>query len=216
MVSDAAHTAGGSDGWSNRKQSGRSSARRRLARNPKLRMRTKPRGSRWSRKRRRNSSTGRVISRFLLPVPQGFGTVQSNGIQITDTNLGLGLGQILLSEQIASLAQSVMDFDGTGNRLFLITNKGLTIVQLPPPALSIGYLSPATGPASGGTTATVRGSGFEAGATTSVGGAGASTTFIDSNTLQITIPPGSVGGARVLIQNPGGTTYSLDAGFTYQ
>ena len=30
-------------------------------------MRRKPRGSRWSRKRRRNSSTGRVIRRFLLP-----------------------------------------------------------------------------------------------------------------------------------------------------
>jgi len=36
--------------WSKRKQSGRSSARRRLARKPKLRIRTKPRGSRWSRK----------------------------------------------------------------------------------------------------------------------------------------------------------------------
>jgi len=42
--------------WSNRKQSGRSSARRRLARKPKLRMRTKPRGSRCSRKRRTSAS----------------------------------------------------------------------------------------------------------------------------------------------------------------
>ena len=40
---------------------------RRLARKPKFRMRTKSRGSRWSKKRRKNSSTGRVISRFLLP-----------------------------------------------------------------------------------------------------------------------------------------------------
>ena len=49
------------------KQSGDSVARLRLARNPKLRMRTNPGGSRWSRKRRRNSSTSRVMSRFLLP-----------------------------------------------------------------------------------------------------------------------------------------------------
>jgi hypothetical protein len=48
------------------KHSGNSEARRRLARNPKLRMRMKLRGSRWSRKRRRNSSTGRVRSRCLL------------------------------------------------------------------------------------------------------------------------------------------------------
>src|ERR1035441_3900557 len=51
---------------SNWKQSGNSAARLRLARKPKLRMRTKPRGSRWSRKRRRNSSTGRVSRRCLL------------------------------------------------------------------------------------------------------------------------------------------------------
>src|SRR5271165_2691554 len=51
---------------SKRAQSGSNRARRRLARKPKLRMRTKPRGSRWSRKRRRNSSTGSVIRRFLF------------------------------------------------------------------------------------------------------------------------------------------------------
>jgi DNA-binding NarL/FixJ family response regulator len=45
----------------------RDPARRRLARKPKWRMRTKPRGSRCSRKRRRNSFTGSVISFFLLP-----------------------------------------------------------------------------------------------------------------------------------------------------
>src|SRR5271165_3543400 len=51
---------------SKRAQSGSNRARRRLARRPKLRMRTTPRGSRWSRKRRRNSSTGSVIRRFLF------------------------------------------------------------------------------------------------------------------------------------------------------
>jgi hypothetical protein len=49
-----------------RKQSGNGRARCRLARKPMLRTRTKPRGGRWSRKRRRNSSTVRVNSRFLL------------------------------------------------------------------------------------------------------------------------------------------------------
>ena len=49
------------------KHSGRREARLRLARNPKLRMRTKPGGNRWSRKRRRNSSTVRVMILFVLP-----------------------------------------------------------------------------------------------------------------------------------------------------
>src|ERR1035437_6766529 len=48
-------------------QRGNSVARFRLARNPKLRMRTKPGGNTWSRKRRRNSSTARVMRLFLLP-----------------------------------------------------------------------------------------------------------------------------------------------------
>jgi IPT/TIG domain len=155
-------------------------------------------------------------SLLYTPVPQGFATVESNGIQITDTHLGTGLGQVLLAEQLGTLTQNVMDFDETGNRLFLITNQGLTVVQMPSPALSIGYLNPATGSTSGGTTVTIRGSGFESGAAVSIGGSAANTTFVDSSTLQIVTPSGSKGGARVSIQNSGGTPYSLDAGFTYQ
>src|SRR6266571_1805325 len=48
--------------WRAAKHSGNSEARLRLARKPKWRMRTKLLGSRWSRKRRRNSSRARVIS----------------------------------------------------------------------------------------------------------------------------------------------------------
>ena len=44
------------------KQSGRRAARRRLARKPKWRMRTKPLGSVCNRKRRRNSSSARLIN----------------------------------------------------------------------------------------------------------------------------------------------------------
>jgi len=49
------------------KQMGSRLARRRLARKPRLRMRTKPRGNTCRRKRRRNSSTDNVIGFFLLP-----------------------------------------------------------------------------------------------------------------------------------------------------
>ena len=52
---------------SNRKQSGSKVARCLFARKPELRMRTKPRGSKCRRKRLRNSSTGRLMARFLLP-----------------------------------------------------------------------------------------------------------------------------------------------------
>lgn len=47
-------------------QTGNSVPRRRLARKPKCRMRTNPRGSTCSRNRRKNSSAGSVKSRFLF------------------------------------------------------------------------------------------------------------------------------------------------------
>ena len=154
-------------------------------------------------------------SLLYSPVLKGTGIVESNGIQITDTNLGSSLGQILLSEQISSV-QIPMDFDEPGNRLFLITNRGLTIVNLANPPLSIGYLSPAAGSASGGTTIKIRGSGFQPGATVTIGGVTVPGTFVDSSTLQVSTPSGSTGGARVSVQNPDGTSYFLDAGFRYQ
>ena len=51
-----------------RLQTGSNSPRRRLARKPQKRIRTKPRGKEWSRNRRRKSSAVTVISRCLLGV----------------------------------------------------------------------------------------------------------------------------------------------------
>ncbi len=156
-------------------------------------------------------------SLLYTPIPTGFATVESNGVGITDTNHGTWLGQILLSEQILeSPVQSAMDYDEAGNRLFLITDKGLTVIRLWSSPLSIGYLNPANGSSSGGTAVTIRGSGFESGATINFGGMAATTTVVDASTLQVVTPAGSVGGARVSVKNPDGTSYSLDAGFTYQ
>src|ERR1700685_3196905 len=67
--------------------------------------------------------------------------------------------RILLSEKVP-VVQNAMALDETGNRLFLITHAGLTVVPLGPTQLSIGYLSPATGTSAGGTAVTLRGSGF--------------------------------------------------------
>jgi len=162
----------------------------------------------------RLNAAGSVL---YTPVPQGYPVSESGGVSVTDTNSGAWLGQILLSEQILNApVQNTMDFDETGNRLFLITNKGLTLVELPNPPLSIGYLNPAVGSASGGTTVTIRGSGFESGATVSFGGTAASTIFQDRSTVQAVTPAGSAGGVRVSVQNPDGTAYSLDGGFIYQ
>jgi hypothetical protein len=154
---------------------------------------------------------------LYTPVPQAFGTAQSGGVNVSDTNHDAWLGQILLTEQVLnSPVQSAMDFDEAGNRLFLITDKGLTVVDLAASPLSIGYLNPAAGPVSGGTTVILRGSGFKSGATVKFGTKSATTTFIDGSTLQVTAPSGTAGSTRVSVQNLDGTSYSLDAAFTYQ
>ncbi len=155
-------------------------------------------------------------SLLYSPVPIGFGNVQSNGVAITDTNHGTWLGQIALSEQLQPLAQTLMDFDEANNRVFLVTNQGLTIVELPPVPVSIGYLNPASGSSSGGTAVTIRGSGFEAGTTVSFGTTSVTATYVDAGTLKVVAPGGTVGGTRITIRNPDGESYSLDAAFSYQ
>ena len=152
----------------------------------------------------------------LLYTPVGPDGDESNAITITDTNHGTWVGQILLAEQILPLAQSAVDLDEVGSRLFVLTNKGLTLVQLGPTPVSIGYLSPANGSTSGGTAVTIRGSGFESGATVSFGGTSATATFVDGQTLQVVTSPGTLGGVRVSVGNPDGTSYSLDAAFNYE
>lgn len=172
---------------------------------------TNPLNSAYLRGEKMNASGSLVYS----PVP-GSGTMQSNGVAVTDTNTGTLASFIMLPERIQQQVLSAMDYDEAGNRLFLITDSGLTVLQLEAAPLSIGYLNPAAGPASGGAAVTIRGSGFQSGAGVTIGGAAATTTFVDSSTLTVTVPAGTVGGARVSIQNPDGTTYSLDAGFVYQ
>jgi hypothetical protein len=135
-----------------------------------------------------------------------------HGVDLIDVNSGAWLRRIALTEQV-QFVQNAMALDEVGNRLFLITDAGLTVVQLDPPPLSIGYLNPASGPTTGGTSVTIRGSGFQPGTAVTIGGVPASTTFIDASTLQITTPALPVGGVRVTISIPGGASYSLDAAF---
>lgn len=80
--------------------------------------------------------------------------------------------------------------------------------------LGIGTLTPASGPAAGGTTLTIRGSGFVSGATVTIGGKSAAVTFKDMNTLTVIAPALATGAQRLTITNPDGETVSLDAAYT--
>jgi len=143
------------------------------------------------------------------------------GVDILDAHTGRLRQRIFLPEPLAALSTDIdalhgsfLAVDENGQRIFALTTSGLTIVQLASVPLSIGTISPASGPASGGTTLTMRGSGFQTGASVTIGGKSAAATFVDMNTLTVTTPPLTAGPQQILITNSSGDSYALDAAFT--
>lgn len=145
------------------------------------------------------------------------------GVDIVDSHTGRLRLRIMLPEPLAALAADsdglradFLAIDENGQRIFTLTASGLTVVQLSSVPLSIGSISPATAPGGGGTTLTIRGSGFQSGTKVTIGGKSASANFQDMNTLTVLTPSLPSGAQQVAVANPDGETYSLDAAFTAQ
>jgi len=143
------------------------------------------------------------------------------GVDILDAHTGRLRQRILLPEPLATLSTDIdalhgsfLAVDENGERIFALTTSGLTIIQLASVPLSIGAISPASASASGGAMLTIRGSGFQSGATVTIGGKSAATNFVDINTLTVTTPSLTAGRQQIIITNPNGDSYTLDAAFT--
>jgi hypothetical protein len=142
------------------------------------------------------------------------------GVDVVDAHSGQLRLRIFLPEPLAMLSSDIdglhggfLTVDENGQRMFALTTSGLTIVQLADVPLGIGSLTPESGPAAGGTTITIRGSGFQSGIKATIGGKAAAVTFKDMNTLTFVAPPVSVGAQRIVLTNPDGEGVSLDAAF---
>jgi DNA-binding beta-propeller fold protein YncE len=138
---------------------------------------------------------------------------QNAAVAIFDVHTGRMVRRLPISDGIPK-DTGAMALDETGTKMFLISNSGITIAQLSQVPLSLASVNPATG--SQGTQVTLRGSGFLNGATVSFGTEQASTTYVDPETLTVTAPAVSSGPVRITVNNPDGSTYSLDAVFTVQ
>jgi hypothetical protein len=114
-----------------------------------------------------------------------------------------------LTETIQSTA-SALAIDSGGRFIFLITNQGLTVVDLGAAPLSIGHLSPQN--AAPGTQVTVRGSGFDSTVTATVGGVAASVSFTDQNTLTLIVPTATSGPQDIVLTRGDGEIYTLENG----
>jgi IPT/TIG domain-containing protein len=134
-------------------------------------------------------------------------------INIVDVQHGTPALRFGLTETVTNTV-SPMAIDSSGQHIFLITNKGLTIVNLGNAPLSVGHFSEtSTIP---GNQIMVRGSGFEDGVTATLGGVPASLTFTDAETLTLTIPAANPGQEDLVLTNPDGTTYTLQNAISVQ
>jgi hypothetical protein len=142
------------------------------------------------------------------------------GVDIVDAHRGQLRLRIFLPEPLAMLSSDIdglhggfLAVDENGQRIFALTTSGLTIVQLADVPLGIGSLTPGSGPAAGGTTITIRGSGFQSGIKATIGEKAAAVTVKDMNTLTFVTPPVSAGVQQMVLTNPDGEKVSLDAAF---
>jgi hypothetical protein len=136
-----------------------------------------------------------------------------NGFEIIDVQHGSLRLRFSLVESVQMSALPIA-IDTGGRNVFLVTDRGLTIVDLGSAPLSIGHLSSSV--ASVGAQVQVRGSGFSATTTVSIGGQSASATFTDEDTLSVTVPNVSLGPQNIVLKNADGTTYTLENGITVQ
>ena len=121
---------------------------------------------------------------------------------------------VVVTPPHAAGAVSVGVANGDGQSATLASSFTYTApVVIPPPApTSVG---PASGPTAGGTTAVVSGSGFDGGATVTVGGTNAPVVTRSASSLTITTPPHAAGSASVVVRNGDGQSGSLPGSFLY-
>jgi hypothetical protein len=151
-----------------------------------------------------------------------YAVVNGVGIDIMDARSGQLRERVRLSEQILSGAtevlqtpSKVMAVTPAGDRVFLLTTAGLTVVELDAVPLGIGSVTPNA--SSPGAVVTVRGTGFASGTSATVNGSSANVSFVDSSTLKITIPAALTNGpTQFILMNPDGSKFALDAAFLVQ
>ncbi len=152
-------------------------------------------------------------SLFFLPQTPVGGVAISRSVDVFDVHRQRLVLQIALPEPLVA-GLNAMCLDETGSKLFALSQSGITVAQLASVPLSIASVQPSA--ASAGSTVTIRGSGFQAGAKVNFGPIEGQVTFVDMNTLKATVPIGLSGPIQISIVNLDGGQYSYDAAFTAQ
>jgi hypothetical protein len=85
------------------------------------------------------------------------------------------------------------------------------------PAPTVSSIAPSSGPASGGTPVTITGTGFQTGATVSLGGTAATGVSVSSSTtITATTAAHAAGAVNVVVTNPNSQSGTLPSGYSYK
>jgi hypothetical protein len=111
----------------------------------------------------------------------------------------------------------------TGAHYIVVTGPGGTsptvaaaIFTYKPPAPAITGISPASGPAAGGTSVTITGSGFTGATRVAFGGVAATSYSVTSDTQITAVSPAQTGAHYIVVTGPGGTSPTVSAAiYTY-
>lgn len=96
--------------------------------------------------------------------------------------------------------------------------EGAKVERFNPPGIAptFGALTPATGPAAGGTAVVLTGTGFDAGITAVLGGnAAVDLVRVSSERLEFKTPAHAAGAVSLVLTNPDATTVTQASAFTY-
>jgi hypothetical protein len=140
-------------------------------------------------------------------------TAYPNYLEIVDIPHGLLRMRFSLTQTV-QYVPTPMSIDPSGRYIYLITDRGLTVIDLGQAPLAIGHLSVMT--AAPSIPITVRGSGFDAGTTAILGGLAATVSFVDDNTLTLTVPAAAAGPEDIALTRTDGETYILENAIVVQ
>lgn len=165
--------------------------------------------------------SGQIVGQqSILPHPQfnGAGSLYylayPTYVEIIDVLHSTLRMRFSLSETVSSSIPAPIAVDPDGRYMFLITNKGLTVVDLGQAPLSIGWLNQTS--ATPGSQVVIRGSGFDSSTTVTIGGQAAAAFVTDADTMTVTIPSVSPGPTTISVTNSTGVQYSMPGLLTIQ
>ena len=139
-----------------------------------------------------------------------FQATGTHTIRIQPREDGLSIDQIVLSASTyLNTAPGTLMNDST-----ILPKTGGSVPPAPVPAVS--GVTPNAGPTGGGTSVTISGSGFAAGATVRFGGVAATSVNVNGSTSITAITPAhAAGSVSVVVTNPDNQSGTLTGGYTY-